>query len=135
MEEKSIDMDSEESEVIQKIDKRKTLPQLFKPGQSGNPNGRPPGTLSVVHALKEKLKEIPPGKKKTYLDYLVEKVIKKGIIDGDVTMLRDVINRIDGLPKQTIDVQADVTTQKVEATQEVKEAVRAFVEWRKQNNQ
>lgn len=26
------------------MDKRKTLPQLFKPGQSGNPAGKPKGT-------------------------------------------------------------------------------------------
>src|SRR5215467_9538420 len=26
------------------MDKRKTLPQLYKPGQSGNPKGRPPGS-------------------------------------------------------------------------------------------
>lgn len=76
----------------------------FKPGQSGNPNGRPKDAISVVTALKRKLLECPEGMdKKTYLDLLVSKMLAKALKDGDVAMIRDIINRIDGLPKQTID--------------------------------
>lgn len=76
---------------------------LFQKGVSGNPNGRPKGTVSIVTALKRKLEEVPPGKEKTYLEYFIEQVMKKTVVEGDVAMMRDVINRIDGMPIQSID--------------------------------
>ncbi len=79
---------------------------VFQPGQSGNPAGKPKGSLSVVSALKKELARIPDGEKKTQLKLLVEKIIEKGVKDGDVQMLKDIVNRIDGLPRETIDIQS-----------------------------
>lgn len=73
------------------------------PGHTANPNGRPKGTVSIVTALKRKLEEVPPGKEKTYLEYFIEQVMNKTVVEGDVAMMRDVINRIDGMPIQSID--------------------------------
>jgi len=83
---------------------KKHLPEaleknLWKPGESGNPNGRPKGSVSVVDAIKRKLCDVNPENKKTYLDTLIEKLFKKAIDDEDVTMIKDIINRIDGLPQ------------------------------------
>ena len=41
------------TEKIQKEDKRKKMPHLFKPGQSGNPNGRPKGSRNVQTLFNE----------------------------------------------------------------------------------
>jgi hypothetical protein len=67
-----------------------------------NREGRPKGSVSVVVAIKKKLEECPEGKEKTYLHYLVEKIMKKAIIDDDVNMIRDIIDRVDGKPKQPL---------------------------------
>ena len=75
---------------------------LFLPGNPGG--GRPPGTVSVVEAIKRKLQEIPKDKQKTYLEYLVEALFQKAIIETDVVAMRDIINRVDGMPKQSTDL-------------------------------
>jgi hypothetical protein len=106
------------------------------PGVSGNPAGKPAGTISIVAALKRRLSEVNPDEedKKTYLETMIDVIIEKATKTKDVTMMRDIVNRVDGLPKQTIDIQADVTNQNEEASEEVKKAVREFVNWRKENN-
>jgi hypothetical protein len=72
-----------------------------------NRNGRPKGSISVVSAIKKKLEECPEGKEKTYLHYLVEKIMKKAIVDDDVAMIKDIINRVDGMPQQKTDITTD----------------------------
>ena len=70
------------------------------PGNTANPAGRPEGSISVVSAIKKKLQECPEGKEKPYLHYLVEKIMKKAVIDDDVSMIKDIIDRVDGKPTQ-----------------------------------
>ena len=70
----------------------------FVKGVSGNPNGRPKGSVSVVEALKRKLEEVPEGQTKTYLELLVSRYMKNAIQDGDTQLIRDLINRVDGMP-------------------------------------
>jgi hypothetical protein len=69
---------------------------LFKPGQSGNPNGRPKGTFSIVGMIKDKLQEKPEGQKETYAQLMVKKYFHKALVEGDDKTLRDLIDRIDG---------------------------------------
>jgi len=80
-------------------------PWLWKKGQSGNPNGRPVGSVSIVEGIKKKLLEIEPENKKTYLDLFLSRYFRKAIKDGDVGLIRDMINRIDGMPKQSVDFE------------------------------
>jgi hypothetical protein len=77
------------------------------PGNTANPAGRPEGSISVVSAIKKKLQECPEGKQKTYLHYLVEKIMKKAVIDDDVSMIKDIIDRVDGKPQQRTDITTD----------------------------
>jgi len=73
----------------------------WKPGQSGNPKGRP--KFSLVSILKELLQEVPEGKKEMKAKVLMREAIEKAM-EGDTFMLRDIINRIDGMPRQGIDL-------------------------------
>lgn len=75
----------------------------FKKGQSGNPAGRPEGSVSIVEGIKRKLMEIEPENKKTYLELFLNSYFRKAIKDKDSALIRDMINRIDGMPKQSID--------------------------------
>lgn len=85
-------------------DKKQSKDWLFKKGQSGNPNGRPVGSVSIVEGIKRKLLEIEPENKKTYLELFLSKLFRKAIRDGDVALIRDMINRVDGMPKQHTDI-------------------------------
>lgn len=80
----------------------------FIKGIAPNPNGRPKGTLSLVAILKQILAEIPEGEKETNAVILMKEAIRKAsgknsIFGGDASMLKDIINRVDGLPKQPLE--------------------------------
>ena len=79
----------------------------FQKGQSGNPKGKPKGTLSLLSILKKELQEIPKelkGKeRKRYADLLIKKQIHKAIVEGDTASIQLIWNYIEGSPKHSID--------------------------------
>lgn len=74
----------------------------FKPGVSGNPAGRPPGTYSIVGELRRKLEEVPKGQVKSYGEQIVDTMLKKAIVDEDAKILTAVMEHMDGAPKQSV---------------------------------
>lgn len=96
-------------EPIQNDEKRWTDPITGK-FYVGNPGGgRPKGSLSVVEEIKKQLQEIAEDdpEKKQKLVLLVRKVLTKAINDGDTSMIKDIIDRVDGKPTQPIDLGTD----------------------------
>jgi hypothetical protein len=87
---------------------KNSKPWQFQKGQSGNPAGRPVGSLSIVSELKKRLEEVPEGQEKTYLQQFIDGIMEKTIDDKDVNMMRDVINRVDGMPTQKIDSKVEI---------------------------
>jgi hypothetical protein len=77
------------------------------PGNTANPNGRPPGSLSITSEIKKKLQEIPEGKEKTYLAYLIDQILKKAVIEGDQQTIKQIWNYIDGMPQQKTDITTE----------------------------
>lgn len=57
---------------------------------------------SIVSELRRRLEEVDETQQKTYLRILTEKITKKAINDEDTVMMRDLIDRIDGKPRQNI---------------------------------
>ena len=92
---------SEQDKTSQNKPERDASGRLL-PGNTANPNGRPKGSFSLVEMIKHKLQEIPEGKDKTYAEYFVEQIMKKSVIEGDTSMMKDMINRVDGMPRQNI---------------------------------
>lgn len=80
----------------------------FVPGVSGNPAGKPPGSLSIVAEIKKQLNQIAEEdpQKRMKFELLVRKVILKAINEGDVSMIKDIIDRIDGKPTQNINISS-----------------------------
>ena len=77
----------------------------FMPGESGNPNGRPPGSgISITTEIKKKLEEVPEGQKATYLQLFINRILKQAIQDGDQQMIKQVWNYVDGMPSQKTDI-------------------------------
>lgn len=79
----------------------------FKPGHSGNPEGKPEGTISIVGSLKKRLNEVPTGHKKTYLELLIDRILQKAISEGDSQIIKQIWNYVDGMPKQHWESQGD----------------------------
>lgn len=92
-----------------KNEKKTLLDPITKKFAKGNPGGpgRPKGSYSLVEAIRRKLEEIPEGKDKTYGEYFIEQVMKKTVVEGDVAMMRDILNRVDGMPKQSTDITSN----------------------------
>lgn len=82
----------------------KTRKNLFKKGTSGNPKGRPKGSVSIVSAIKRKIQKYPKGHRRSYLELIVDKYLHKALIDGDTAVIKDIIDRVDGKAKQSIDL-------------------------------
>lgn len=98
---------------------KKRIPPVdtrFKPGQSGNPSGRPSGPTitkelrSIVGATSASVTiTMPDGSKKT-LELETDKPIKYALalslvakaLGGDVKAMQEVLNRVDGKAPETI---------------------------------
>jgi hypothetical protein len=66
----------------------------FKPGQSGNPNGRPKGSISIKTKIKQRL-EAHPEKLEELVDYYLNEL-----------KMRDLLwKMIDGIPKQQVEIE------------------------------
>jgi len=111
-------------------DKQNEKPWLFKPGESGNPNGRPKGSISITTEIKNRLEEYKTiDEKKTYLRALIDKIMKKAIDDEDVSMITKIWNYVDGMPKQDIEVTGGIDVlMKLDPKEE--ELLKQFIEAR-----
>jgi hypothetical protein len=67
----------------------------WKPGQSGNPKGRPPKLISITSQLKEHLCEIDEATEKTKAEIIVEKLIDLALA-GNLEAIKEIMNRVDG---------------------------------------
>ena len=97
-------MTNENADLTAKKQQKRIIGKPFEKGRSGNPAGRPPGSISITTEIKKKLQEIPDGQKKTYLELLINRILKLGVVDGNEQMIKAIWNYIDGLPAQKLDL-------------------------------
>jgi hypothetical protein len=93
--------------VIEPEKQEESRDTRWKPGQSGNPKGRPPKGYSISEIIKSMLSEDPDIKKK-----LGQKIMDLALA-GDINAIKTIWSYMDGMP-----------TQKVEALVEESEGVR-----------
>jgi hypothetical protein len=82
----------------------------FLKGISGNPEGigggRPAGSISITAKIKEKLQEIPENQRLSYLDLLINKILKKAVVDGNEQMIKQIWSYVDGPPGSEQNLEA-----------------------------
>ncbi len=79
----------------------------FKPGETGNKNGRPKIT-KLTEALREQLAEInPDAPEETIAEQIARALISEAKI-GNVQAIREIADRTEGKPKQAIDLDLQI---------------------------
>jgi hypothetical protein len=77
-----------------KAKSKEFLEHMFKPGQSGNPGGRP---RKLTDSLEKQLEQRVPNdpQKRSYAQLFIEAVMKRAIAKSDV-LAKEIFDRIEG---------------------------------------
>jgi hypothetical protein len=106
----------------------------FKPGQSGNPEGRKLGQRNYATIYREALAALAKANNKTpeELEVMIEQVGLKKAFSGDFKFFQDFRDRIHGKPiqKQEVMLEGKLTINE-EKRNKAKSAVRGFLSNRK----
>jgi hypothetical protein len=89
----------------------------WKPGQSGNPKGRPK-SLTLSEAYRKKLAEVDPEDEqgRSYAEILAEQIVSKAKT-GDVAAVRELADRTEGKARQTVSLTVERRTQLEQAVE------------------
>jgi len=112
MEEEKQKIENSENTETQQRKRRGAPPEyLFKPGQSGNPNGRPKGSKNFTTLFEKAVKDVA---KKLELgedpDAVEIQIIQRGIkeaLSGKYPFYKDLFDRIYGKPAEVIKLDAE----------------------------
>ena len=84
----------------------------FAEGNSGGP-GRP--VFSLISILKTELQKCPEGQdKKTYAYLLIQRILKSAIQEGNDQQIKNILQYIEGMPKQKMEIEGEIKTALVE---------------------
>ena len=96
----------------------------WKPGQSGNPKGRPKNTVYLSEMLRDQLDQVPETidgepNTKTWRDLICESILKAAVKGNQPALTKELLDRIEGKvkDKHQIDGELPVTIQFVPAEQ------------------
>lgn len=90
----------------------------FKPGESGNPGGRP--KLAILSdAYREQLaQELPNGQ--TFAELIATQMCMAAA-KGDISAAREICDRVEGRARQSVDISAQVNWRELAAANDIDE--------------
>lgn len=99
----NMENNSEDTQKLtEKVDKRKSLPQLFTPWKSGNPAGRPKWARSVSTLFREAIEKLEKDQKIEDVERDLVTVIIHKAKKGDLKAMEMYLDRLYWKPKQDI---------------------------------
>jgi hypothetical protein len=79
----------------------------FTPGDPNiNRNGRPKGSRSLSSMLVEALKRYEETTNTKFEDLLIQRLLDKAISKGEIRAIREIFDRVDGKPAQSINLNS-----------------------------
>ena len=78
-------------------------------GETRNPSGRPKKGESLSELMRIHLDAIGLGATKSNKELLVEKIFQLAYVNGDATFVKMIWNYVDGMPKQSSEIQVTET--------------------------
>jgi len=86
----------------------KDTPNTFKPGQSGNPAGRPK-SITLSEALRLELAKMLPGdtQERTFAEVIAQQLVRSAAT-GNILAAKEIADRTEGRAKQQVDVDLSV---------------------------
>ncbi len=86
----------------------KDTPNTFKPGQSGNPAGRPK-SITLSDALRLEMAKVFPGdtQERTFAEVIAQRLVRSAAT-GNILAAKEIADRTEGRPKQQVDVDLSV---------------------------
>lgn len=78
----------------------------FPKGVSGNPDGRPAGSISLITLLKQRLELVGPDQKRSIAEHFIDNVMQDAL-EGNEVARKIVFQYIEGMPKQNVDLGID----------------------------
>jgi hypothetical protein len=91
-----------------------SLGKKFPSGVSGNPRGRPKNT-HLTDALRQQLSELNPNASDQTIAEQIAQTLITLALSGDVQAIKEVFDRCEGKPKQSIDLDVQATNWQEEA--------------------
>lgn len=73
--------------------------------QNINRNGRPRNDVSITYWIKKFLSEAEPGHQKERAQELAEKIVTMAYVDGNVQIIKELLDRIEGTNPIKFDVE------------------------------
>lgn len=85
----------------------------FLPGQSGNPGGRPKGSVKISSAYERSLARLVPGdpEGRTYAQFIADKNVELAA-QGNLAATKEVTDRVEGKAPRTIEISHDDSKRK-----------------------
>ena len=80
----------------------------WKPGQSGNPAGRPK-SITLSEALRLELAKVFPGdtQERTFAEVIAQQLVRSAAT-GNILAAKEIADRTEGRPKQAVDIEMNV---------------------------
>lgn len=78
----------------------------LRPGQTANPNGRPKREWTMTSLIQEALEELEADG--TPVKKTIARKLARLAARGDMVAIKEVNNRLDGMPKQSIEHDGEV---------------------------
>src|SRR5687768_12183069 len=86
-------------------------PRAWRPGQSGNPNGRPKGSKSGSSVLRRMARQLVDPKSGLNATELISAKLLSAAMSGEAWAIKEYFDRVDGRPGVRVETEEEISWQ------------------------